>query len=142
MSDAWEKKLDARLKALPARRAPSAIRSGVLAAAALRALPWWRRPFWTWTPAAQAAFALSLAAAAAALWRFAPPIPAFDAAPVLAALGRRFDFAFTLARAFGRAAWTLRLPLALGFFALSTLATAPAAALAALTARPNSRRLS
>lgn len=106
----WENSLDARLKALPDRRAPA----GLAAAVLLRARPWHKRPWWTWGAAGRAAFVASVALSVALLWLGARP-----AAGLLEArLGWTLTFAAALGRALGPAA-----------FALIALAVVPTAAL-------------
>lgn len=116
--------LDARLKALKPVRAPRGFAARVAAAAALRARPWHARPFWTWAPAGQAAFAAALALGAAGLAGTATAAGA-------EALGR-VDWLLTVAAAVLSAAASLKLPVAAAFAAALALCAAPAAALAAL----------
>ncbi len=50
----WEETLDRELKSLPDRQAPSTLLPRVMAAVQAKArLPWWRRAWRTWPPAAQ-----------------------------------------------------------------------------------------
>jgi len=50
----WESRLDCALKNLPDRQAPATLVPRVLQAIQARArLPWWRRTWWNWPPAAQ-----------------------------------------------------------------------------------------
>ncbi len=50
----WEEVLDRELKTLPDRQAPSTLLPRVMAAVQAKArLPWWRRAWRTWPPAAQ-----------------------------------------------------------------------------------------
>lgn len=125
--------LDARLKRLPPRRAPASLMAATLAAAALYRQPWHRRPFWTWTAGAQAAFVAAVAAGACALIFAGEPA----AARVWAFAGQawswtalHFGWAAALARALTELMATARLPLLL----LASLCAAPAAALAGLAA--------
>ncbi len=124
---------DARLKRLPARRAPASLMAATLAAAALYRQPWHRRPFWTWTAPAQAAFIAGVAAGAAALLLAGAPASArfgFWLAEAAAWTSAQFGWLAVLGRAAGELAATARLPLLL----LAALSAAPAAALAALAA--------
>ena len=50
----WVRKLDEQLRQLPDREAPHTLAPRVMAAIQARArLPWWRRTWWNWPPAAQ-----------------------------------------------------------------------------------------
>lgn len=109
--DSWEKDLDARLKKLPARRAPARLAASIM----LRAQPWHHRPWWTWNLAGRLAFATAVASGVVLLTVAAQPV----AQSVTAHVG----WAFTLAAALGKAAG----PAA---FVLVALAAVPTAALA------------
>jgi hypothetical protein len=119
--------LNDRLKRLPARRAPLALKHRVLAAVALRALPWYRRPFWTWSLPAQAVFAGAVALAAFGLLRAAGPAAA-HAAELTGRWAAHFDWLAPVGRALPKVLWSARLALA----ALAVVAFAPAAALTGL----------
>jgi hypothetical protein len=119
--------LNDRFKRLPARRAPLSLKGRILAAAALRALPWYRRPFWTWSLPAQTAFAGGVALAAFALAYAAGPASAL-ASEHTARWAARFDWLAPVGRALAKVLWSARLPLA----GLAVVAFAPAAALTGL----------
>lgn len=116
--------LDARLKAMKPVKAPRGFAARVAAAAELRARPWHARPFWTWAPAGQAAFAAALALGAAGLAGTATAAGA-------EALGR-VDWLFTVCGALLSAAGSLKLPAAVLGAAALALCAAPVAAMTAL----------
>jgi hypothetical protein len=128
VSEGW----DARLKRLPPRRAPAALKGRVLAAAALRARPWHARPWWTWSLPARAAFVAGVALAAAAALALAGPAAA-RLSELSAAV--RLEALAPLGRALAKVLWLTRLPLA----ALALMSAAPAAALAGLAAATRAR---
>lgn len=124
----FERELDRRLKALPARRAPRGLSARVLAAVELRSRPWHARPFWTWSPAGQIAFASALALGAAAL----AGASSAAASQALAELRPGLDWLGTVAAALARAGWSARGVVAAATAAAATLCLIPTAALAAL----------
>jgi hypothetical protein len=124
----FERDLDRRIKALPARRAPRGLSARILAAAELRSRPWHARPFWTWSPAGQGVFLTALTFGAAAL----AGASGAAGAEALARLSPGLDWLGTVAAALARAAWTVRAPMAAVTAAALTLCLIPTAALAAL----------
>ena len=124
----WERDLDRRLKGLPARRAPLSLSTRILVAAQLQARPWHARPYWTWSPAGQAAFLGALALAAAALaGTVNEPL-----AGAVSLAQERLGWLQVLTGALGRAAFTARAPLGAAVALCLTICVLPTAALLAL----------
>jgi hypothetical protein len=106
LQHAWERRLDAELRALPELDAPATLVSNVMAVVrareALGARVWWRRPATMWPPALRMAFAVAAAAVFGALivgghllW------PEVQASPVMntfSALGAKFSALWSAGR--------------------------------------------
>jgi hypothetical protein len=131
-----ERLIDRELKSLPPPQAPVTLLPRVIAAAALRARPWYRREWTAWPVAARAAALMAAVAFIAAAFWWLPVVHAPEAAGRVVAWTARAASAIRLADAvaltLGTVIRTLVAPFVLYGIALLCLLCAMAAGVASV----------